>query len=113
MPSYSLNNKRPFFDIEAQTACLQVRQTNIGHDGQYVIFLWPSKDGRCTDFFPNWEECQRSDRAVGLAKALKHLGLDVTGQQVDEAVGLVFRRGYQPKMDRRFVHCFCTLEGWE
>jgi hypothetical protein len=90
MPQYSVNNKRPFFDIEAQQSCLQVRQSNIGHNGEYVLFYGPRRQAVVSETSQGGKKSKASDRAVGLATALKHLGLTVTGQQVDEAVPVVF-----------------------
>jgi hypothetical protein len=93
MPQYSVNNKRPFFDIEAQQACLQVRQTNIGHNGAYVLFYGPRKTPVISQ---SGKKSKPNDRAVALAKALKHLGLTVNPEQVDEAVPPVFPQGLPP-----------------
>jgi hypothetical protein len=93
MPSYTINNKRPFFDIEAQQACLQVRQTNIGHNGAYVLFYGARKAPVISQ---SGKKSKPSERAVVLAKALKHLGLTVTAEQVEEAVSVVFPQGLPP-----------------
>jgi hypothetical protein len=93
MPSYSTHNKRPFFDIEAQQVCLQVRQTNIGHNGAYVLFYGPRQSEASGQPNGGGKHEKPSERAVGLAKSLKHLGLDVTAQQVEEAAAEVFPQG--------------------
>ncbi len=92
MPSYSIHNKRPFFDIEAQQVCLQVRQTNIGHNGSYILFYGPRQRD---ESMPNGtgKKGKPSEHAVGLAKSLKHLGLEVTAQQVESALPEVFPNG--------------------
>jgi hypothetical protein len=96
MPSYSTHNKRPFFDIEAQQVCLQVRQTNIGHNGAYVLFYGPRQSDTSGQPNGGGKHEKPSERAVGLAKSLKHLGLDVTAQQVEEAAAEVFEQGLPP-----------------
>lgn len=109
MPAYSTANKRPYFDIAAQQACLQVRQTNIGHDGLYVIFYGPRRKTEAevsrTSSGGKAVKVKASDRATTLAKALKHLGLDVTGQQVDAATPEVFPQGL-PAEDGAAIRAF-------
>ena len=92
MPTYSLVNKRPFFDIDAQEACLQVKETNIGHDGRYVIFYGPRKKTEAPAVSQIGKN-RPSGRAAELAKALKHLGQDVSAQQVENVIGEVFPEG--------------------
>lgn len=90
MPSYSTHNKRPFFDNEAQQVCLQVRQTNIGHNGAYVLFYGPRAK---PEAISTGKRGKPSERATGLAKALKHLGQEVTAQQVESALPEAFPSG--------------------
>lgn len=93
MPVYALSNRRPFFDIDAQQECLRVRASNIGANGQYVMFYPPRNKQPDSPTEASSRKVKPTERAVELAKALKHLGLAVTPQQVDAAVAEVYPDG--------------------
>ena len=92
MPTYSMTNKRPFFDIEAQQVCLRVRETNIGVNGGFFMFNAPRK-GTAPATSQIGKRSKPSERVVGLMNAVKHLGLEVTAQQVEAAVAEVYPQG--------------------
>lgn len=114
-PQYTTTGRpRPYFDIEAQQVCLNVRQSNIGNDGAYVIF-YDRKKADTPQTSPIGKKAKPSDRAEGLAKAIKQLGLVVTGQQVEDAAVVVFPQGL-PAEDGQairalFVHLKKSLSG--
>ena len=107
MPAYGLGNHRPFFDLESQQACLQIRQTNIGFNGQFVLFYGPRKQ---VDSSHNGKKPEVSERAVELAKALKHLGMEVNGQQVEAAIPVVFSKGLPPDDGQAIRSLFLHLK---
>jgi len=89
-PAYSISNNRPFYDVEAQEACLRVRATNVGHNGEPVIF-YANRNGE----EPAQVKGPRTDpRYASLSRILKQkLGLDVTPQQVEAAAKTLFPEG--------------------
>lgn len=97
MPTYSVTNKRPFFDIEAQQVCLRVRETNIGVDGGFFLFNAPRKNGAAPSPVAvtshGGKKSKPNERTVGLLRAIKHLGMDVTAEQVEAAVVAVYPQG--------------------
>lgn len=89
-PAHSIANNRPFYDVEAQEACLRVRATNMGHNGQPVIF-YANRNGE----EPARVKGPRTDpRYASLSRTLKKtLGMDVTPQQVEAAAKTLFPKG--------------------
>jgi len=43
-PLYDLRSKRPYYTTELQEVCRQVRQTNIGCNGQPILFYSPRRE---------------------------------------------------------------------
>ena len=43
-PLYCERTKRPYFTAELQSKCLEVRETNVGANGQYILFYSPRKN---------------------------------------------------------------------
>src|SRR5690349_9510335 len=37
-PIYAVKTRRPLYDAELQQVCLRIRQSNVGFDGEYVMF---------------------------------------------------------------------------
>lgn len=115
-PKYTTTGRpRPYFDIEAQEACVRVRQTNIGASGEYVLFYGPRKQAEESVASHSGKKVKASGRAEGLAKALKHLGLTATPQQVEDAIAAVFPQGLPaddgPAIRPLFVHLKKSLTG--
>ncbi|MEX1028112.1 MAG: AlpA family phage regulatory protein [Candidatus Paceibacterota bacterium] len=97
-PVYSVANRRPFFDEEAQKSCLEVKRRNCGINGEPVLFYTsrhplphqPTK--RLTKPKP---KPKRSNEFADLIDSLACLGLSVSDQQVDAAVRECFPSGLQ------------------
>jgi hypothetical protein len=88
-PLYSVSTRRPFYDEELQTSCLEVRRRNCGIDGRPVLFYCQ----RATATVPRKKRPVKDDRHAELLDGLKGLGLvNVTGSQVAEAVRELFPR---------------------
>jgi len=43
-PLHCERTKRPYFTAELQAKCLEVRETNVGANGQYILFYSPRKN---------------------------------------------------------------------
>ena len=101
-PVYSLRNRRPFYTAELQEQCLRVKATNIGIDGQYVVFYARrSVNDATTPRTPRTGRRRAEAPAVQdhdsaeLVEGLRALGLvEVTAAEVDAAVRACFPSGY-------------------
>jgi hypothetical protein len=60
---------RPYFTTELQEACRQIRQTNISHAGQFVLFYEPRKAGVA----PRRVKSQPDERVIGLVQSAVRL----------------------------------------
>jgi hypothetical protein len=94
-PVYNVSTRRPFFDEEAQTTCLEVRRRNCGIDGQPIMFY-----ARRLPTAPlNSKSRQTASRSKpdshhDLMLALRSLGLtNVTSGQVATAIKEAFPSG--------------------
>jgi hypothetical protein len=83
--------KRPVFDADLQHKCLDIRQTGIGHNGNPVLFnrkrQRPAKPKAR-------QERPVSEEQAELIEALKSLGLTVSGEEVQTALGRLYPDGY-------------------
>ena len=89
-PVYDVSTRRPYFDEEAQTLCLEVRRRNCGIDGKPILFYARRP---ITTAMPRKRLPKVQNPNVGLLEGLKGLGLVVTSGQVDGAVKELFPKG--------------------
>ena len=87
-PLYSLATRRPFFTAEVQQEIVEVRQTGIGCNGEYVLFYEKRPAGA------GIQPPSRRAPAAGLVDGLKSLGLpNVTQAQVAAAIAAMYPNG--------------------
>lgn len=98
-PLYRITNRRPFYDADLQRECLSIRQTGIGHNGQYVLFNAPRRESP-----PTGKRCGRREngRIAELLEAVRHLGLEVTKEQLKTAVSELYPSGL-PAIDAETI----------
>ena len=88
-PLHCTRTKRPFYSIELQELCLNIKESNVGYNGSYILFYSPRK---------NNSETKKSKKSAAepfneLTETLKRMGLDVTAAQVGSAVEELFPEG--------------------
>ncbi|MCJ7776959.1 MAG: hypothetical protein MUP16_01415 [Sedimentisphaerales bacterium] len=83
LPVYCIWTKRPFYPMDLQQKCADIRRTGIGLSGKPVIFNRPRKDNQSRNGVLRKYE--------GLTLTLKNMGLDVTVNKVKDAVGLLYQ----------------------
>src|SRR5271169_1672044 len=86
-PVYSVSTKRPFYDQEMQTLCLEVRRSNCGIDGKPILFY--ARRSPDTNAKPK----RRPSIDPNLLDGLRSLGLSPTTAQVEAAVKVLFPSG--------------------
>lgn len=97
-PVYCLRTRRPMFLTEQQADCLRVRATNIGVNGEYVLFYSPRQgDEPPRRVARNPSSGSGSTDASGeVVAGLRALGMaNVTPQQVSSALRQCFPSGWQ------------------
>ena len=88
-PQYSVATRRPFFPVQLQEICLDVRRRNQGVDGKPILFHSRAKEATPTTPKPSKQKAIPSDdsRHRDLVAGLKSLGLaTVTAVQVETAL---------------------------
>ena len=81
---------RPYFDVELQQICHQIRSTGIGHNGQPYLFYSPrinpgrprSKGGKTVN-----------GKHKDYAETLHQMGLEASVEQVSKAISVVYPDG--------------------
>jgi len=98
-PCYDLRTRRPLFPRELQQQCLEVKRSNVGIDGRFVIFYERQSPIVSTVTTRprrrlNSTRAVNNDRHAGLIMQLNALGLSVTAGVVDDALRLCFPTGH-------------------
>ncbi|MBP7052816.1 MAG: AlpA family phage regulatory protein [Phycisphaerae bacterium] len=84
-PVYSLRTKRPFYPLDLQKKCVEIRKTGVGLAAQPVVFNAPRKRGEHGD--------QPQIDYDELTRTLRGMGLRVTSQHVRKAVTELYPKG--------------------
>lgn len=84
---------RPFYPLNLQNECLQIRKTGIGHNSQPVIFYARRKDNAAKD--PKWSNDEFERLCQELTGILKQMGLSVTHNQVRKAIRVLHPKGLE------------------
>jgi len=92
-PIYCLRTKRPFFDAKLQQACLEVRETGIGHNGEYILFYAPRRPVSDTPTRTSNGKKASGAQYKDLVETLGMMGLEVSSPQVAEAVKALYPDG--------------------
>ena len=97
MPVYCIHTRRPFYTLELQQKCFEIRKTRIGLNGQPIIFYAPRKNGIT-------KAQNRSDHKIQeMTGILKNMIPDVTCEMVKEAVEKLYPEGLEDKTTERTV----------
>jgi len=86
-PVYCIRTKRPFYPMDLQQQCIEVRKTGIGHNGQPIIFYRKRKDKLIKP------QSQPNTHYEQFANTLRQLGLKITVSEVKNAINTLYPRG--------------------
>lgn len=81
-PIYCVRTKRPLYTRELQQKCLDVKETNIGANGQYILFYLPRKK----ETAPRKKVQKNNPIYAEFAETLNSMGLSCSAKEVMEAV---------------------------
>ena len=95
---YDLRTKRPLYTLELQQICLNIRESNIGYNNQYVLFYSPRKEKTETAV----EKSNRKSKGHEsmhdeLAQTLCRMGLSVDAAKVGIAIRKLYPEGTDDK----------------
>ena len=79
-PVYCIRTKRPFYPMDLQERCLEIRKTGIGHNGRPIIF-YSKRNGSSAKSIDCLENKYKE-----LSDALEELGLKIAPGKVEKAV---------------------------
>lgn len=96
-PVYLGHPNRPFYPLDLQQKCIEIRKTGIGYNGQPVIFnTAPKKSARKPQKQPD-------HRYEPFANILRQLGLNVSHVDVKDAVKSLYPQGLEKHPDEGIV----------
>lgn len=102
-PNYCAATKRPFYTPDMQQKCLDVRETGIGHNGEYVIFYAQRKKKDTSDQKYQW-----------LINGLKNMGCSVSYNHIKDNISSVYPEGIPIKKDHGIIlrdfYCYFKKE---
>ncbi len=90
-PVQNTSGNRPFYDLEAQNKCLEIRRTGIGQNGQPVLFNQKPTSNRPAR--PKSSQDEASADYAPIADAVKSLGLTATTAEIASAISATFPSG--------------------
>lgn len=99
-PLYDIHTKRPFYNLELQAQCRQVKETCVGMNGQYILFYTPRKKLQS-----NAGKALKKNGTFHqeIIDILFEMGLDVSGKDVESAMKTVFPQGIQDGQDPTLI----------
>ena len=89
-PLYDIRTKRPFYNLELHERCLQVKETCLGINGQYILFYTPRRRPQINAGKSSKKNGTLHQEFVEL---LSGMGLDVSGKDVQDAIKEVYSGG--------------------
>jgi len=96
-PCYDPSTKRPYYNEEGQSQCLEVKRRNVGINGKVVIFYASrhSLNGQSKRPTKPKSKSKLTKHHSDLIDSLACLGISTTSQQVEAAVAECFPDGIQ------------------
>ena len=91
-PLYDIRTRRPFYNLELQDKCLQVKETCTGVNKQYILFYTPRKKPQSNAGKPLKNNGSQYQDIVDM---LSGMGLEVSGKDVESAVKEIYSGGIE------------------
>ncbi|MEQ8853585.1 hypothetical protein [Gimesia sp.] len=93
-PEYDPETKRPYYDLEKQQICLEVRQRNCGIDGKPILFYARRNDVGVVRK-PRKQKTVKSSNGKfdHIAESIRALGLKTDSGKLAEAIRVLFPDG--------------------
>ena len=93
-PEYDPETKRPYYDLEKQQVCLDVRQRNCGIDGKPILFYARRNDVGVVRK-PQKKKTDKSSNSKfdQITDSIRSLGMKSNSEKVTEAINNMFPNG--------------------
>lgn len=89
-PIYDIRTKRPYYNLELQEKCQEVKQTGVGCNGQYILFYSPRKKNNNGT---RKTTPKKISKYQDITETLITMGLDVSSKDVETAVNSLYPQG--------------------
>ena len=97
MPIYCIRTRRPFYTLELQQKCIDIRRTGIGPNGQPIFFYAPRKNNTTTS------QNQSNPKIRKFTEILKSMKLNITYNMVKKAIEELYPKGLDQEVIDRTV----------
>lgn len=88
-PLYCIRTKRPFFNIELQQACHDVKNTGIGFNNQFILFYSPRKNNS-NNISPK-RKTRTNNKYDELSETLTQMGLNnINSLKIEGAINEIY-----------------------
>ena len=97
MPVFCIRTKRPFYPLELQKKCIEIRKTGVAHNGQPVLFYGEHKNSNKAFREPSasGKNSKNQQKCEELTNTLRRMGLNVSYKAVEDAITALFPEGLQ------------------
>ena len=93
-PIYDINTKRPYYNLELQEQCLRVKATVIVVNMRYVLFYSPRQKPQNGSVKTSRKQ---GSKYLEITDTLNVMGLEVSGEQVEQAIRQLYPQGTNGK----------------
>ena len=102
MPVFCIRTRRPFYPLNLQKKCIEIRKTGIAHNGQPILFYGERKN--CNKASLDISESEKSNnknqqKYEEFTNTLRRMGLNVSCKAVENAINELFPEGLQQHSD--------------
>jgi len=91
---YSTRTRRPFYNQALQEECVQIRQTGIGHNSEYILFYSPRHNNPGKKKSPDKKSTSSSQYAE-IVETLNTMGLSASHTQVEQVIRELYPNGVE------------------
>ncbi len=87
-PLYNIRTQRPMYDLTLQERCIEIRQTGVGENGQYVLFY---EQKQTTS--PKRKRAAVPEEHKDITAVLSNMGLKLSEKEVGAAIEKLYPQG--------------------
>ena len=102
MPVFCIRTRRPFYPLDLQKKCIEIRKTGIAHNGQPILFYGERKNcNKASLELPKLEKASNKNQQKyeEFTNTLKRMGLNVSCKAVEDASNVLFPEGLKQYSD--------------
>ena len=99
MPVFCIRTRRPFYPLDLQKKCIEIRKTGVAHDGQPVLFYGERKGRNKASWELPESKKGRKQEHEKLTNILGRMGLNITREAVENAITALFPEGLEQHSD--------------